>query len=437
MINRFRSVPVILMVTSIIHLILFTSFLQVTLATVDDGSGSALKSVSNGDGNVGLVSLGNMNFAKQSAYEKCPVKDIEKRCAKKAEDTAKINGYDDPEKLIRKLASLINDTSTETDGCEGWKEFFKCIAEEFCQYCDYLDALSTDVLANTKLMDFEKICDYEFLPTPFCRPEEWKKYHNKPYPGECVLAGEKFKCAQQINPGVTSWDKELYIILGNTLTDKYKKYCPQMLEIAKCELAAGCSTCNENEEKNIGNLFQTWFSQTNCSEVDGINKTAFHVDCSKATTEKPDPTKPTDKPDPSKSTSKPNPNRSTKSAKTSSSTSGSKTVIIVVSVVAVILLIIAGGIIAYCCLCSGKGQKKNAAGKLQTGQKMAAKGAPSSKVGNSEKSGLGKSSSSKRRGAAAPPSKSQISAAPSNSQSGAGGPKVSSNSQMGVSKSKV
>ncbi|KAH9387977.1 hypothetical protein TYRP_009178 [Tyrophagus putrescentiae] len=332
------------------HLILFTGLLQVTLATVDAGNGNAFKSASNGDGNVGLVSLGNMNtahFAKQSASEKCPVEDIEKRCAKKAEDTAKINGYDDPEQLIRKLASLINDTSTETDGCEDLKN-------------------------------------------------------------------------------------------GKNITTNPIRYCPQMLEIAKCELAAGCSTCNENEEKNIENLFQTWFSQTNCSEVDGINKTAFHVDCSKATTKKPDPTKPTDKPDPSKSTSKPNPNRSTKSAKTSSSTSGSKTVIIVVSVVAVILLIIAGGITAYCCLCSGKGQKKNAAGKLQIGQKMAVKGGVlSSKMGNSDKSGLGKSSSSKRGGAAVLPSKSQIGAAPSNSQSGVGGPKVSSNSQMGVSKSKV
>ena len=80
------------MVTSIMHLILFTGLLQVTLATVDAGNGSALKSVSNADGNVGLVSLGNMNLALEKLGYSCEGGDQVEKCTSEAQKTAHISG---------------------------------------------------------------------------------------------------------------------------------------------------------------------------------------------------------------------------------------------------------------------------------------------------------------------------------------------------------
>ncbi len=373
LIFHFRDVSVTttLLVVTLMNLIFFTGFLQVTVATDESTPKSASSDGNKHLDNIKLASLGSMNmalFAKLGSSDK-ECKDLQflNSCSKKAKEIANItdktDDYETIQKILKeKIESKTTSAKDKEMACKGFDELVTCGANQTCHYCDYKNANFMDIARMVVIVTYKegKMCNFPEKIETTCSAKQWKTIHKKSYTGECVPDADKLKCVQKVVPKVTDWEEGFYGIMGSIYA-KTPKACLTVLDLAKCELTSGCHKCKDNEETELQKMFEGWLflADFHCPSVPGINETALKIDCNKVPTPKPTVT--------------PTP------------TSSSKTVIIIVVVVVIVLLII-GGIVVYCCFFAGDKGKKKTGGKQ--GQKVTGKGGAvsGSKMGSDGKS---------------------------------------------------
>lgn len=300
-------------------------------------------------------------------------------CVKKAKEIANIeddsNDFDQIKiKLQRFIKNSTNSSSPNLQMvCGGLNELFECFNLESCKHQDYFNSsFYNEIVKMNTLSLYKKKCNFPAYQ-PVCNATLWGKFHQKPYPGECVPDDDKLKCVQKVefkfHLNSTHWEVGLRFALNkySLLMNDHKKRigCQQILSFATCEMNFGCKKCKKPEQENLENFLLTLLRR-----IEKHCKQKIHpkIELKDSCTEKPT----------SSSTQ-------FSSSKQTSSTSSSKTLIIILAAVALILLVI-GGIVLYCCLFSGGKRKKKPDGKQEMASKQSV--VSSSKINNRKSSSV-------------------------------------------------
>ncbi|KAH9399474.1 hypothetical protein TYRP_017886 [Tyrophagus putrescentiae] len=287
-----------------------------------------------------LICLQAFGTSASKANQTCNEPGILSICTVAAEKVAQLTGLNSST-ILPELETLIASTDEQnvTRGCKGLAALVNCYLDMTCTQCSYPDAtlVGAGMLLKTSKLSEKCNISASIEQNSFCSASKWKAAHrNQSYPGECLPNQVKLQCVQQstANASCTNWETGLTSVLQKTLqADQATSACPQLLQLGRCELVAGCNhSCTDQTE--LEDMFSDWLLSTGslCAAVSGIDKKELHVDCED----------------------------SNSTVTSSSSDTSSSSIVPIVVLLFVVVIIIIGIIVSYC-VCppdDGYGKKK-------------------------------------------------------------------------------